>query len=84
MHIRYRFLYAFSVLLSLLAFSKPTFAQNTSNEGTDFWVAYAGHVDGTNSRLTLFITAKVAASVNITVGGVPYACQSSGTGLHQS
>lgn len=73
MHIRYRFLYAFSVLLSLLAFSKPTFAQNTSNEGTDFWVAYAGHVDGTNSRLTLFITAKVAASVNITVGGVPYA-----------
>ncbi|MFM6976005.1 MAG: PKD domain-containing protein [Sphingobacteriaceae bacterium] len=44
-----------------------------SNEGTDFWVAYTGHVDGTNSRLTLFITSKVDASVNITIGGVPYA-----------
>ena len=61
------------LFLSIFLLNQPTFAQNTSNEGTDFWVAYTGHVDGTNSRLTLFITAKVNASVNIMVGGVPYA-----------
>lgn len=70
MQSRYRFLYAFLVLLSLLAFSKPTFAQNTSNEGTDFWVAYTGHVDAKLSRLTLFITSKVNATVTVTAGGV--------------
>jgi gliding motility-associated-like protein len=61
------------LFLSIFLLNQPTFAQNTSNEGTDFWVAYTGHVDGTNSRLTLFITAKVNASVNVIVGGVPYA-----------
>jgi gliding motility-associated-like protein len=48
------------------------FAQGTSNEGTDFWVAYAGHVDNTQSRLTLFLTSKVNATVTIDVGGQPY------------
>lgn len=44
-------------------------AQNTSNKGTDFWVAYAGHFDGTASRLTLFITSEFNASVTINAGG---------------
>ena len=70
MHTRYQLLYAFLFLLSLLAFSKPTFAQNTSNEGTDFWVAYTGHVDAKLSRLTLFITSKVNATVTVVAGGV--------------
>jgi hypothetical protein len=50
--------------------ASDAFSQGTSNEGTDFWVAYAGHVDGTGSRLTLFITSKVNATVNIDLGGI--------------
>ncbi len=73
MQSRYRFLYAFLFLLSFLVFSKPAFAQNTSNEGTDFWVAYTGHVDAKSSRLTLFITAKVNATVTVVAGGVALA-----------
>jgi gliding motility-associated-like protein len=61
------------VFVSLLVFNKSSFAQNTSNEGTDFWVAYTGHVDGTRSRLTLFITSKVTATVTVTAGGVALA-----------
>lgn len=49
-----------------------SFAQGTSNEGTDFWVAYAGHVDDDGSRLTLFLTSKVNATVSINVGGTLY------------
>ncbi|WP_256012494.1 PKD domain-containing protein [Desertivirga xinjiangensis] len=43
-------------------------AQGTSNKGTDFWVVYAGHVDSTASRLTLFITSETASNVTITAG----------------
>lgn len=46
------------------------FAQGSSNVGKEFWVAYAGHFDRTNSRLTLFITSKSNSVVNITAGGV--------------
>ncbi len=60
------FISGFFLLLATL----PVKAQNTSNQGTDFWVAYTGHVDNFNSRLTLFITSKVDASVSITAGGV--------------
>ena len=56
-----------AVCLLLAAFNG--LAQNSSNQGTDFWVAYTGHVDGTLSRLTLFITSKKNATVNITAGG---------------
>ncbi|MGB4400381.1 MAG: PKD domain-containing protein [Daejeonella sp.] len=44
-------------------------AQGTSNKGTDFWVAYTGHLDGTNSRLTLFITSQQNAVVTVDAGG---------------
>ena len=64
-------------LIVTLVFFKITiatsFAQGTSNEGKDFWIPYAGHVDNLQSRLTLYITSKVNATVNINVGGTPYA-----------
>lgn len=60
-----------AVLGIFLFFRFSAIAQ--SNEGTDFWVAYTGHVDGKASRLTLFITSKVNATVTIDVGGTPYA-----------
>ncbi|SMO35260.1 PKD domain-containing protein [Solitalea koreensis] len=61
--------------LALLFFITFTFtlksnAQGTSNKGTDFWVPYAGHIDNTNSRLTLFITSEYAANVRIRAIGL--------------
>ncbi|MRX47474.1 PKD domain-containing protein [Pedobacter puniceum] len=59
-------------LCSVLCFAAigNVMAQGSSNKGTDFWVAYAGHVDGLNSRLTLFITSQTNAVVNINAGGI--------------
>ena len=70
-------LYLFKILILtifLFAFSTTvSFAQGTSNEGKDFWIAYAGHVDNLESRLTLYVTSKVNAIVTVDVGGTPYA-----------
>ena len=53
------------------------FSQGTSNKGTDFWVAYTGHIDGgtgaNSSKLTLFLTSETNAIVNINAGGVQLA-----------
>lgn len=57
-----------STFLWLLTLN-TSFGQGTSNKGTDFWVAYTGHINGTNSRLTLFITSQQNAVVNIDAGG---------------
>lgn len=62
----------FALSLCLVFITNNLFAQGTSNEGMDFWVAYAGHVDDNKSRLTLFLTSKVNATVNIDLGGDPY------------
>ncbi|MDB5012869.1 MAG: hypothetical protein JWQ25_1071, partial [Daejeonella sp.] len=72
-----KFPYFVKFFLITLLFIKITtatcLAQGTSNEGTDFWIPYAGHVDNLQSRLTLYITSKVNTTVNINVGGTPYA-----------
>ena len=47
-----------------------SFAQNTSNKGKDFYVPYAGHVDGNNSRLTLFLSADQATEYKVYIGGI--------------
>ena len=64
-------LYCFFIFLVACSFRLQ--AQSTSNEGTDFWVAYTGHVDAKSSRLTLFITSKVTATVSVSAGGVALA-----------
>ncbi len=46
------------------AFTLNTKAQ-TSNKGTDFWIAYAGHIDGTESRMTLFLSSGVNTSYTV-------------------
>lgn len=40
-------------------------AQATSNKGTDFWVPYAGHIDGLVSRMTLFLSSDVNTSYRV-------------------
>lgn len=44
-------------------------AQNTSNKGTDFWVAYAGHIDAKVSRMTLFLSSDVNTTYQVEANG---------------
>lgn len=58
------------LILLISSLNQLGFSQSTSNRGTDFWVAYTGHVDNEGSRLTLFISSETNAVVNINAGGV--------------
>ncbi|MBB6238837.1 gliding motility-associated-like protein [Pedobacter sp. AK013] len=58
------------VLFFLLFIRFLSFAQNTSNKGKDFYVPYAGHIDGDRSRLTLFLSADQATDYKVYIGGV--------------
>src|SRR5438270_3237230 len=58
-------------LLPALLFSLFALAQDFSNKGKDFWVVYSGHIDGTSSRMALYITSDQAASGNVNVNGTP-------------
>ncbi|HEY8690220.1 MAG TPA: PKD domain-containing protein [Chitinophagaceae bacterium] len=57
----------------LLLFFVPIFfaagAQDFSNKGKDFWVVYSAHIDGTASRMALYITSDVNASGTVDVNG---------------
>ncbi len=45
-------------------------AQDFSNRGKDFWIAYPSHIDGTGSVMGIYITSDVAATGTIKVGAV--------------
>jgi PKD repeat protein len=61
------------VLFFALAIAQSVRAQNTSNKGKDFYVAYSGHIDALTSRLTLFLSADQATTYQVFVGTVPIA-----------
>jgi len=52
----------------LLFKTGAVFSQNTSNKGKDFYVPYAGHIDGDRSRLTLFLSADQATEYQVYIG----------------
>lgn len=56
-----------TVLLSLFVLQN-LHAQDYSNKGKDFWIAYPAHNEGTASVMGIYITSDVAASGTITVG----------------
>ena len=62
---KHRLLFLFCCLIALL-----TNAQNYSNKGTDFWITYPAHIDGTTSIMGIYITATTNASGIITVNGI--------------
>ncbi|MNK11429.1 PKD domain protein [compost metagenome] len=45
-------------------------AQNTSNKGKEFWVAYTGHIDGDKSNMYLYITSDVNTTAEVRIGGL--------------
>lgn len=59
------------ILGLILGLSNYANAQGTSNKGTDFWVAYSGHIDGKLSRMTLFLSSDVNTTYKVEgAGGV--------------
>lgn len=56
-------------LLLFFPFAKNAKAQNTSNKGKEFWVAYTGHIDGIKSKMYLYITSDVNTTAAINIGG---------------
>lgn len=57
------------LLLSLLLIcSTILVAQDNSNKGKEFWIAYPAHIDGTNSVMGLYITSDKNTSGTIQVG----------------
>jgi gliding motility-associated-like protein len=55
-------------LFALLTYNKAI-AQDFSNKGKDFWVIYTGHIDGTTSRMALYITSDQNATGTVSVAG---------------
>lgn len=45
-------------------------AQNTSNKGKEFWIAYTGHIDGKTSKMYLYITSDVNTAAEVRIGGL--------------
>lgn len=56
-------------LLLLLLLPAYCFAQDFSNKGTDFWLAYPAHIDGTTSTMALYISSQTNTSGVVTVPG---------------
>lgn len=48
---------------------KSLIAQDFSNRGKDFWLAYPAHVDNTNSRMALYISSTENASGQVELDG---------------
>lgn len=46
-----------------------SFGQDFSNKGTDFWIAYTAHIDGTSSRMALYISSDVNTSGEVQLDG---------------
>src|SRR5688572_21738801 len=58
-------LFQFAALLAVV----HSHAQDYSNKGKDFWVIYTGHIDGTTSRMALYITSQFNATGTVSVAG---------------
>jgi gliding motility-associated-like protein len=56
------------IILTLLT-CRAANAQDFSNKGKDFWVIYTGHIDGTASRMALYITSDQNATGTVSVAG---------------
>lgn len=63
----------FGLLLSVLCLFHAAKAQDFSNRGKDFWIAYPSHIDGTASVMGLYITSDQNASGTIKAGATTIA-----------
>ena len=57
-------------LMLIFCASTHVAAQDTSNSGTNFWVGWTGHVDGSNSQMSLYLTSSVNTTATVSVPGL--------------
>src|SRR6185295_10752238 len=57
------------IFLPLFVAGVSGYAQDFSNKGKDFWVIYTGHIDGTTSRMALYLTSDQNATGTVSVAG---------------
>ncbi|HSU27936.1 MAG TPA: PKD domain-containing protein [Chitinophagaceae bacterium] len=62
-------LFLLQALFTCLAVSPTCHGQDFSNKGKDFWIIYTGHVDGTTSRMALYLTSDQNATGTVNVAG---------------
>lgn len=60
----------FLFFLSII-FATILFAQDFSNKGKEFWIAYPAHVNGTGSVMGLYITSDVSTTGVVQIGSGP-------------
>jgi len=58
-----------AAILFALLYTNTVMSQDFSNKGKDFWVIYTGHIDGTTSRMALYITSDQNATGTVSVAG---------------
>jgi gliding motility-associated-like protein len=61
--------FIFLTITFLFITNTYVYSQDFSNKGKDFWVVYSGHVDGTSSRMALYITSDQDANGVVEVNG---------------
>ena len=49
--------------------SSVVIAQDFSNKGKDFWLAYPAHIDGNTSRMALYISATINTTGVVSLPG---------------
>jgi gliding motility-associated-like protein len=60
----------FKFLLYLLALIPATvFSQNSSNKGTDFWIGFPAHGDGTRADMFLYVTGDSSTTGTVSIPG---------------
>src|SRR5688500_16320738 len=68
-----RKLYSLSTLILTIIFGSTTYAQDFSNKGKEFWLAYCYHVGMTAGQppsMTLYLTSDVTTTYNVEIYGV--------------
>ena len=58
----------FFLLFFFFSVTRFVHAQDFSNKGKDFWIAYPSHIDGTGSVMGIYLTSDVNATGTIQVG----------------
>lgn len=57
------------LVLQLIFISKFIFAQDYSNKGKEFWIAYPSHIDDVKSTMGIYITSDKNAKGSVSVNG---------------
>jgi gliding motility-associated-like protein len=63
-----RKIYLLSTLVLSIFIGTPSFSQDQTNKGKDFWIPYPEHINGTSSVMGIYITSDVNSSGIISVG----------------